>query len=100
MKSNSMKVKNIIKRQLVEASPVSFKEFPEDKKKIVNAIAKEFNATIQTKNAYEGIHGYIIDLKSNYQYGHRIDAQQLKFLASSKIRWIELGDDNTFTIGL
>ena len=33
MKSNSMKVKNIIKKQLFEASPISFKEFPDDKKK-------------------------------------------------------------------
>lgn len=74
MKSNSMKVKSIIKKQLFEASPVSFKEFPEDKKKIVSAIAKEFEATIQPKSAFEGIHGYIIDLETKHPArGNRLD---------------------------
>lgn len=94
-------VRSKVRKMLNEASPVDFKSFPKDKQQIVYNIAKHFEANINSKDAFEGIHGLIVGLtKKQIQQGSRMDVDDLKFLAQSGIRWIEPENNGKFTIGL
>ena len=94
-------VKVEARKALTEASPVEFSTFPKDKQKIVNNIAKHFEATIVNKSAFDGIHGLVISFQNKRMtYGVRFDANDLKFLAQTGIRWIEPESNGSFTIGL
>ena len=95
-KEESMeKLRNIIResiKQLRESEEISFNELPTDKQRLVGQYAKLFNGKVV--DVWDGIHGYIVQLKVNSQPGRfRFDSDTLKKLVNLKIRWVEADKD-------
>ena len=83
------------KNLLKEASEISFNELISNQQKQVLAFEKFFNGKRQT--IWEGIHGYIVDIKIPMGR-NRLEASDLKNLSNMKFRWIEF-DNQTVSIG-
>ena len=84
---NNMKLKNLIKEaKLNEASEISFDELISNHQKQVIAFEKFFNGKQQ--RIWEGIHGYIVEIKVPTGK-NRLDTSDLKALSNMKLRWIE-----------
>jgi hypothetical protein len=78
--------------QLNEASEITFKDLKPTQQKQVMAFEKVIGGKVDS--IYEGIHGFIVDIKaigghSNY----RFEANDLKNLLTLKIRWVEADGD-------
>jgi hypothetical protein len=83
------------KNLLKEASEISFNELISNQQKQVLAFEKFFNGKRQT--IWEGIHGYIVDIKIPMGR-NRLETSDLKNLSNMKFRWIEF-DNQTVSIG-
>ena len=83
------------KNLLKEASEIEFKELISNQQKQVLAFEKFFNGKRQT--IWEGIHGYIVDIKIPIGK-NRLETSDLKNLSNMKFRWIEF-DNQTVSIG-
>ena len=83
------------KKVINEASRVEFDELISNQQKQVLAFEKFFNGKRQT--IWEGIHGYIVDIKIPIGK-NRLETSDLKNLSNMKFRWIEF-DNQTVSIG-
>ena len=83
------------KKVINEASEISFNELISNQQKQVLAFEKFFNGKHQT--IWEGIHGYIVDIKIPMGK-NRLETSDLKNLSNMKFRWIEF-DNKTVSIG-
>ena len=83
------------KKVINEASEISFNELISNQQKQVLAFEKFFNGKRQT--IWEGIHGYIVDIKIPMGK-NRLETSDLKNLSNMKFRWIEF-DNQTVSIG-
>ena len=83
------------KKVIKEASEISFNELISNQQKQVLAFEKFFNGKRQT--IWEGIHGYIVDIKIPMGR-NRLETSDLKNLSNMKFRWIEF-DNKTVSIG-
>ena len=83
------------KNLLKEASEIEFKELISNQQKQVLAFEKFFNGKRQT--IWEGIHGYIVDIKIPMGR-NRLETSDLKNLSNMKFRWVEF-DNQTVSIG-
>lgn len=76
------------KKELNEASEVSFAELKPQQQKQVKEFLKILSG--KTNSIFEGIHGYIVDIKVNpSSRAYRFDADDLRKLLALKIRWVE-----------
>jgi hypothetical protein len=78
--------------QLNEASEITFKDLKPTQQKQVQAFEKIIGGKVDS--IYEGIHGFIVDIKAIGGHGnYRFEADDLKKLLSLKIRWVEADGD-------
>jgi hypothetical protein len=81
---------------LNEASQIKFDELKPADQSVVKQLQKHFKASVGT--IWDGIHGRIVELRVNsVSGGYRFDKDDLKFLASMPIRWME-NNGNSITI--
>ena len=74
--------------QLNEASEIEFKDLQPTQQKQVQAFEKLIGGKIDS--IFDGIHGFIVDIKVSGGHGnYRFEADDLKKLLSLKVRWIE-----------
>lgn len=83
------------KQTLNEASEISFDELISNHQKQVIAFEKFFSGKQQ--RIWEGIHGYIVEIKVPTGK-NRLDTSDLKALSNMKLRWIEF-DGQIASIG-
>ena len=78
--------------QLNEASEITFKELKPVQQKQVLAFEKIIGG--KTDSIFEGIHGFIVEIKAVGGHGaYRFESDDLKKLLSLKVRWIEADGD-------
>ncbi len=84
------------KSAINEASQIKFDELKPADQSIVKQLQKHFKASVGT--IWDGIHGRIVELRvTNVSGGYTFDKDDLKFLASMPIRWME-NDGNSISI--
>jgi hypothetical protein len=80
------------KEQLKEASEVQLKDLQPTQQKQVMAFEKLIGGKVDS--IFDGIHGFIVDIKVSGGHGnYRFEADDLKKLLSLKVRWIEADGD-------
>ena len=80
------------KKKLNEASEVSFNELKPEQQKQIKAFEQLLGG--KTNSIFDGIHGFIVDMKVSGVHGnYRFEADDLKKLLTLKIRWIEADGD-------
>ena len=78
--------------KLNEASEVEITEIPVTKANQVLAFEKILGG--KHDSIFDGIHGFIVDIKVQGGHGnYRFEADDLKKLLSLKIRWVEADGD-------
>ena len=78
--------------QLNEASEVQLKDLQPTQQKQVMAFEKIIGGKVDS--IYEGIHGFIVEIKAVGGHGnYRFEADDLKKLLSLKVRWVEADGD-------
>ena len=78
--------------KLNEASEVTFKDLKPIHQKQVQAFEKILGGKYDS--IFDGIHGFIVDIKVQGGHGnYRFEADDLKKLLSLKIRWVEADGD-------
>lgn len=88
---------NESKSNLNEASEVDFNTLQPNKQKQVLAIEKIIGG--KHTQIFEGIHGTIVELKTNTLYpNYRFDVDVMKKLISAKVRWVE-ADGSDVSVG-
>jgi hypothetical protein len=82
---------------LNEASEVSFNELKPEQQKQIKAFEQLLGGKVNS--IFDGIHGFIVDLKVSGGHGnYRFEADEMKKLISLKVRWVE-GDRDNVSIG-
>lgn len=80
-----------------EAEEVQLSDLQPTQLKQVKAFEQLLGGKIES--IFDGIHGFVVDIKINGAYGaYRFDGDDLKKLLALKIRWVE-SDRNTISIG-
>ena len=78
--------------QLNEASEVQLKDLQPTQQKQVMAFEKLIGGKVDS--IFDGIHGFIVDIKVSGGHGnYRFEANDLKKLLSLRVRWIEADGD-------
>ena len=78
--------------QLNEASEVQLKDLQPTQQKQIKAFEQVLGGKVDS--IYEGIHGFIAEIKASGGHGnYRFEADDLKKLLSLKIRWVEADGD-------
>lgn len=80
------------KKDLSEASEVTFDEVDPYVKAFVEKLFKGTTYDITKQHVWDGIHGVIVDLYNQFnQRGIRVKKQDLKkIMADKKVRWIDI----------
>jgi hypothetical protein len=78
--------------QLNEASEVQLTDLQPTQLKQVKAFEQVLGGRVDS--IFDGIHGYVVDIKINGAHGvYRFDGDDLKKLLALKIRWVEADGD-------
>ncbi len=78
--------------QLNEAEEMQFNQLDPQRKKQVMAFEKVIGGKYDT--IFQGIHGYVIDIKVIGGHGaYRFEADTMKKLVALKVRWVEADSD-------
>ena len=78
--------------QLNEAEEMQFNQLDPQRKKQVMAFEKVIGGKYDT--IFQGIHGYVIDIKVIGGHGvYRFEADTMKKLIALKVRWVEADGD-------
>jgi hypothetical protein len=78
--------------QLNEAEEMQFNQLDPQRKKQVMAFEKIIGGKYDT--IFQGIHGYVVDIKVIGGHGaYRFESDTMKKLVSLKVRWVEADGD-------
>jgi hypothetical protein len=83
--------------QLNEASEIQLTDLQPTQQKQIKAFEQLLGGRVDS--IFDGIHGYVVDIKINGAHGvYRFDGDDLKKLLALKIRWVE-SDRDVISIG-